>query len=339
MENEVKISVVMSVYNAERFLKEAIDSILAQTFEDFEFIIIDDGSADSSKAIILSYKDSRIRLIVNPENKGLAYSLNTGLTAARGKYIVRMDADDIALPYRLERQSEFMESNRRVGVCGSYVMCIDENGSKRQVVAYPATDTGIRAFAFFQSPFCHPAVIIRRQTLENYRLSYPAEYYCAEDYGLWVDLLRHSQVANIPEVLLYYRKHGKSETSVSESRVKEKLHTLSRIKSRYLRQNGIIMEGKWMPVFAAFTDRSIPCKWTKSDREKTGKTISLFLDELSCIEDKGRLANETRFQLSIVCFYKFFSTRRVPFNHHLFALYLRGGWHYLKRVITKKITI
>jgi len=117
---DVKVSIVMSVYNAQKYLDEAIESILNQTYSNFEFIIINDGSTDKSLEIIENYakKDSRI-IVINRENKGLIYSLNEGIRKANGKYIARMDADDISLPQRLEKQVEFMEKNKNIGICGT----------------------------------------------------------------------------------------------------------------------------------------------------------------------------------------------------------------------------
>src|SRR3989337_2996755 len=122
-----KVSVIMSVYNGERHLRESVDSILNQTFQDFEFIIINDGSKDQSKYILESYKDERIKLIHN-KNMGLTKSLNIGISIAKGKYIARQDADDISEPERLKTQYDFMEANPGLGLIGSQFEVIKENG-------------------------------------------------------------------------------------------------------------------------------------------------------------------------------------------------------------------
>ena len=129
-----QISVVMPAYNAEKYITEAIDSILFQTFKDFEFIIINDASTDSTKDIIESYKDPRIKLVNNEQNKGVAKSLNIGISVACGKYIARMDADDIALPERFQKQFDFMEQHPNIDVCGSWAK---KTGNENEIINNP----------------------------------------------------------------------------------------------------------------------------------------------------------------------------------------------------------
>ena len=125
-----KATVLMPVYNAEKYVAEAIDSILNQTFNDFEFLIINDGSTDNSLDIIKSYDDPRITIINNETNLGLSHTLNKGIELARGEYIIRMDADDISLSIRLEKQIEFMDSNQHIGICGSWIQTFDKSGNQ-----------------------------------------------------------------------------------------------------------------------------------------------------------------------------------------------------------------
>ncbi|MEN6462126.1 MAG: glycosyltransferase family 2 protein, partial [Syntrophomonas sp.] len=163
------VTVLMAVYNGEQFLKESIDSILSQTFSDFEFIIVDDASTDNSRALIDSYADPRIRVISNAHNLRLAGSLNRGLSLARGKYVARMDADDISLRQRLEKQVAFMESRPDIGVSGSWLECF---GDKRQVWEYPVDPGIIRCNLLFQNQLGHATVIMRRQLMTDKRLFY-----------------------------------------------------------------------------------------------------------------------------------------------------------------------
>lgn len=207
------VSVVMSVYNAEKYLKEAIDSILNQTYKNFEFIIINDGSNDKSLQIIEQYLDKRIVLINNDKNLKLVASLNKGLDLAKGKYIARMDADDISLPKRLEKQVDFMEHNLDVGICGTWLQHfpigpLDKNRETPtyfDVLRYP-------------SPFGHPTVIMRKSVLDTFHLRYNPNFEYCEDYDLWSRAIRYTKFANLQEVLFKYREH---QSSISVSKSKE----------------------------------------------------------------------------------------------------------------------
>ncbi len=214
-----RVSVVMAVYNGQQYLKEAIESILIQTFSDFEFIIIDDGSTDSSYEIVKAYRDPRIRLIENGSNHGLAASLNTGFAAATGRYLARMDADDVSLPKRLSQQVAFMDVHPEVGVCGSWVEVI---GTDRHLVwEYPTDSDTIHARLLFDSALAHPSVIFNRALLQNAQLSYDSRYRCAQDYELWTRAARRLPLANISEVLLIHRVHpnqvGQREVEMQET--------------------------------------------------------------------------------------------------------------------------
>jgi glycosyltransferase involved in cell wall biosynthesis len=197
----------MPVYNAGSFVKEAIDSILSQTFSDFEFIIINDGSTDNSEAIIKSFADPRILYIKNESNKGLIESLNLAFSLAQGKYIARMDADDISLPTRLEKQVRFMEANHGVGVCG----CdhLDFNGSNKQHRAFTLHDE-IAGWMLFNSSVVHPSVMIRKSVLSD--IVFDKNYPHSEDYELWSRLIFKTGFSAVPEILFKYRVHPSQVT-------------------------------------------------------------------------------------------------------------------------------
>lgn len=216
----------MPVYNAEAFLRESIDSILNQSFAEFEFLIINDGSTDQSETIIKSYTDKRIRLINNDTNLKLITTLNKGIELAKGEYIARMDADDISHPDRLKKQFEFLESHPEIGICGTWFESIGQNKS---VLKYPQDDTMIRIKMLYQCPFCHPSVMIRKTILAENNLKYNPNFAHAEDYELWTQLSRFTKFANIPEVLLKYRLH---EANVSNKHSKEQ-----RINTQIIIQN------------------------------------------------------------------------------------------------------
>ena len=211
MKKEPLVTVLMSVYNGEKFLCEAIESILNQSFEDFEFLIINDGSIDASREIILRYDDPRINLVDNYKNLGLIRSLNKGISLAKGKYIARMDADDISMPGRLEKQVEFMDANEQVAVCGARGILINENGQKVGDIAPNAyTSEEIDARILIMNQFIHPAVMLRKKCILDIG-GYNKKANYAEDYRMWVDLLiNNHKLYNLKSVLIKYRIHEES---------------------------------------------------------------------------------------------------------------------------------
>ena len=200
----------MSVYNGEQYLEDAIECILNQTFRDFEFIIVDDGSTDDSLQIVQDYarKDTRIQVLRNGQNIGLSASLNKGLHIARGEYIARMDADDISLSQRLEKQVAFMDAHPEVGICGSWVEIIGEFAG--QVWRYPVSNDAICACMLFANTLVHSSVILRQTTLRQYNLQYDAQMRYAQDYELWSRAMFVTQFANVDHVLMHYRVHALS---------------------------------------------------------------------------------------------------------------------------------
>jgi glycosyltransferase involved in cell wall biosynthesis len=203
MSIDPKVSVIMSVYNGEKYVKEAIESVLAQSFEGFEFIIIDDGSTDSSVAIVNSYDDKRIRFLKNDKNRGLAYSLNRGIDEAKGNYIARMDSDDICLKNRLELQYNFMEAHLDIGISGAAVKVF---GNEVRPLQYPSDPDELKILLLYHSPLIHPTVIFRTDILrQNKNLRYQEEPPTAEDYDMWEKASHVVKIANLSEFVLLYR--------------------------------------------------------------------------------------------------------------------------------------
>jgi len=231
----------MSVHNGEHFLEDAIVSILSQTYKNFEFIIINDGSEDESLAIIEKYKkkDNRI-VLINRENKGLPYSLNEGIRKSSGQYIVRMDADDISLPTRFEKQVDFMEKNKDIGVCGTCFESFGHNTKVRKIFL-PSGDNELKIRLLFSVAFAHPTVVIRKSILDQYDIRYKEQYKSAQDYRLWQDLSPYTSFANIQEVLLRYRMtpDSISRLAISKDRGEERYLVIESIFSRVLDSLGI----------------------------------------------------------------------------------------------------
>lgn len=232
--NTPLVSVVLPVYNGEKYLNEAIDSILNQTFTDFEFIILNDGSTDETEEIILSYADPRIRYVKNETNLQIVKTLNKGISLAKGKYIARTDADDFSLPHRLAIQLKYMQSHPEVIVCGSYIQIYEQ---PKRIWKVPVQDEAIKAMLLFESCLLHPTVIFTKDMALNNK--YRSSFLGAEDYDLWERLSEDSNThfANIPEVLLLYRLHPNDDRRNYKARQR---HLANLIRHRQLKKLGII---------------------------------------------------------------------------------------------------
>jgi len=201
------VTVLMPVFNGERFLQEAIESILQQTHRDFELLIINDGSTDRSRDIILTFDDPRITLVENPENLGLAATLNVGLGLAKHELIARQDADDLSLPERLARQVDFLEKNPSVVLVGTQAVIIDLQGFRKgRVLDRACTHDSIRWDLLFDNSFTHSSVMFRRSIIAQLGGYDSAFRYC-QDYALWTQVARHHCVANLDDCLVHYRVH------------------------------------------------------------------------------------------------------------------------------------
>lgn len=201
-----RVSIVMSVFNGEKYIRQAVESLLEQTFKDYEFLIVDDGSTDRTVEIIKSYNDSRIYLVSNEKNLGLAVSLNRAIDLARGEYIARMDADDISLPDRLLKQVGFMEMHQEVGVCGTWARLLF-GGKLEGVVKFPTDFNSIRCKMLFENVLIHPSVLLRKNMLQKHEMYYDEQFSQSQDYDFWVRCSEHMSISNIPEVLILLRQH------------------------------------------------------------------------------------------------------------------------------------
>lgn len=204
-----QISVLMTAYNAQDYIAEAIESILQQTFQDFEFIIVNDGSTDDTANIIQHYaqQDSRIRFINNSLNRGLIAVLNQGLELCRGEYIARMDADDISTPERFAKQIQYLQQHPEVGILSGWLQYFPHNHTStiahhKEIVRYSDVLRG----------WCinHGTVMMRKSLIDEYKLRYNPDFPHSEDYELWSRAIRYTQIHNLPEVIYLYRKHGNS---------------------------------------------------------------------------------------------------------------------------------
>lgn len=230
------ISVIMPAYNAQKHIREAIESILAQTFTDFELIIVNDGSSDKTAAIIKSFqaKDKRIRMVQNTGTHNIAEVLNCGIGFARSNIIARMDADDISEPLRLELQYALLTGSARLAVVGADIIIIDSSGRHLDTRMYPYTNLKLKRCLFRYSPFAHPVVMFRKDRFEAAG-GYNPEFSPTEDLDLWFRMGVANEFGSIPKLLLQYRI---SESSASHSIMKRLEQLVFRIRIVAIRKYG-----------------------------------------------------------------------------------------------------
>jgi glycosyltransferase involved in cell wall biosynthesis len=236
-----RVSVVMPVYNAEAYLAEAVESVLAQTFKDFELLAVDDASTDRSPELLAFYarKDPRVRVLRNPQNLMISRTLNAGLNQAQGEYLARMDADDVSLPDRLAKQVAYLDAHPRAGVVGGTMVITDATGRATGERRYHLTDAAIRRHLFRYNPFSHPLVMMRTAIVRAVG-GYLPEYDFAEDYELYFRIGRKAEFGNLPDVLLRYRVVPRSLTA-AVTRAME-LQTLA-VRRRAAKEYGYAMTG------------------------------------------------------------------------------------------------
>ena len=255
--NTPAISVAMSVYNGERFLEEAIASVLAQTFTQFELLILDDGSRDSTRAIIENHaaRDSRVRPIIR-ENRGLIASLNQLVAESRAPLVARMDADDICLPQRFARQVEFLAAQPDYGVIGSWCEDIDENGRPWPAATahrHPTDHEGFLAAIELGRPLlCHPAVMFRRDLVLSVG-GYHAAFKHCEDLDLWLRLASITRIASLPEQLVKYRHYDEQVSSrhATEQQIGAAVAKLA-YKERLVGRTDLTADLERLPLFEEF---------------------------------------------------------------------------------------
>ena len=284
-------SILMPVYNGERYLPEAIDSVLAQSFADFEFIIVDDGSTDNSPDIIRAYKDKRIRYIRLPQHMGISHALNHGLQYAEGELIFRMDADDFCFPQRIQCQINFMRQHPDVSICGSDTELIDEDGMVIGHRNVKEGDQRIKIVLFFgETSLAHPTVVMRKGFLKKHRVQYSESYLHAEDYELWCRCTAFCTFDNVPEALVQYRHHSHS---VSKAYRYQQRVSAQKILVNHLRSLGLTPSPEELNCHMQF---SLPLN--QSDRPNRSE-LTMWGEKLLAWNSKNHVFAPDLFQVEL----------------------------------------
>ena len=271
------VTVLMPVFNGEKYLDASINSILKQTYKDFEFLIIDDGSTDATDGIVHSFNDSRIKFLKNQNNLGIVATLNKGISLAQGEFIARMDADDISLPHRLEKQVNFMRKHMHIGICGCGIINF---GNRNYINIYPEKEKDIRALLLFNAAFPHPGVMAKTELLKKYK--YNGRFRFAQDYELWTRIIHATHCANLPEVLLHYRQY---DQQTSQKKRSEQLKLADQVRFNYLKSIHPSFERKDAEKLGKIARREfMPFSEAKDLLEKILSLHNSFFDEKSLKE-------------------------------------------------------
>jgi glycosyltransferase involved in cell wall biosynthesis len=227
------VSFIIPAYNAENYLDDCLNSIINQSYENWEAILIDDGSTDGTYKKLLSYNDKRFRIFKNEKNLGLADVRNLGVSLSNAEWIAWLDSDDIASLDRLQIQMEFIKENPYINMCGSWIQLF---GAKNDILKYKSSDIEIRNLFLFEDPLATSSLTMKRDLFAKTNIKFSSEFAPAEDYDVWERLLPFSKMANIQKVLCYYRIH---ENNTSQLLKKNQIEAVKNIQTRHLLQFGI----------------------------------------------------------------------------------------------------
>ncbi len=322
-----RVSAVLAVYNGEKYIRETIESIINQTFSDFELIIINDCSIDNTETILAKYSDSRIRIFNNKTNLGVSTSANIGIDNAVGEYIARIDADDICMPDRFKKQILYMDRNPNIGVCGSAICKFNQDGIIC-TVQLPTNPKQAKVYSLFNSPLAQPSVMIRKELLNKYNLRYNTKINNAEDYELWVKCLRYTDICSVPKVLLKYRVHEKQVTQQklhiqisNASKIRKKLYKelLDEISQEQITLLDMVAQGK------------------RTFSEKQCRTIEKIMLDMVKVNKNNKIYDQRTLKQSLA---KIHSDLREQRNNKKRHIIFRGEYFvFLKKLINKIIRI
>lgn len=246
------VTVFIPVYNCEDYIAESLESILSQTYQNLEVLLVDDGSTDRSVNIINTYNDSRIRLVQNPENMGIPYTRNVGLKEAKGEYMAIMDSDDISDPERIEKQINYLEKNKDVDAVGSFYLKFGHKSIKKVTTKY-ITPEAVKIMLLFFDPIANPSATVRLKTIKDKNIQYNPKFFVAQDYELWVQLSKFGKIGIIPEFLLNYRSGHENITKKSvRDKKKKRLQLISEIHEDALNHYNIDLNKEEKAVYDEF---------------------------------------------------------------------------------------
>mgnify|MGYP003687353709 CR=1 FL=1 len=289
------VSVIMPAFNAEKYIVESINSIINQTYKEWELIIINDGSSDKTASIIkeFSTKDSRIISLENEENKGLVYTRNRGLKEAKGTFIANLDSDDIAYPERLEKQVEFMVENPQVVLLGTACETIDSKGNQIGIEKRAIPKEHLKSLLVFSNYFINSSIILRKALVQN--CFYQEDFAPAEDYQFFTQIMDNGEIVNLPEVLVKYRIH---DQNISVLKKKEQESSIKRIQEKLLSKIEIKASEEELNLHASLVNEG------GSIAEQELEFIETWLQQLKSSNNKVKKYNQHVFDHFCAFFYR-----------------------------------
>lgn len=329
-----KVTVLMPTYNVEPYVREAIESVLRQTYTDFELLVIDDCSNDNTVEVAMSVADPRIRVVRNERNLGLAENLNRGLSMIDSEYVARMDGDDIAMPYWLEREVAILDGNPEIGVCGGGG---ERFGAVVSTIRFPENHNDIAVGMLFG---CKIIVPTFRMRLYHNGLRYRSEAFPAEDYRFWADAMEMTQLHNIAESLFHYRMHA---SQICTSQRQEQQKKVVEVQTLLLQRLSNKLTSNDINYFVGPFGRNIDSK-TDLKQRRTFIQCLLDLNRENRAFDPEALERGLLFHLQQTLYYSI--TERwfaggynlAAYSRYLFSgLALHTGWHYESRFLAKSI--
>lgn len=307
-----RVTVLMPIFNPGQYLGEAIESILTQTFRDFDLLIINDGSTDRSADIVKKYADKRIKFVNNRKHRGLVSVLNQGLSLIHSEYLVRMDGDDISLPSRIKKQVNFMDTHPEIDICGTWFE-VFWSATKRRIFTRPSDPKACKAMLLFLDPVCHATTIMRMVKLKKYHLKFDPSFKHLEDYEFFNRVSQQLNFSNISEVLYLYRYHDKRTGKLYK---REQNNQMKRVQEIYLRKLGIIFPEKYIDLHWRVQTKLY--KPSRTFMYKASKWFQMLLatNEKSLVydpEEFGKIINQ-RWAIAYRAYYAYRLT------------YLKLGW-------------
>ncbi|NBA85279.1 glycosyltransferase [Emticicia sp. CRIBPO] len=326
------LSVILPVYNGEKYIKESVISILNQTFTDFELFVINDGSQDSTLNELSDIYDERLQVVSNEKNMGLIYSLNRGITLSKGAdYIARMDADDISMPDRFQEQIDFLKKNPSVGVVGSAMKYFSDDDKKERIVFRPSQNKQILSTFMFYNPLFHPTVIIKSSILGEKDI-YPLNFPKNEDHAFWIELTRKTTFANINKVLLKYRRHDSNVTNTYKDNIAKDFQVNQELLNRFCEKWDIRLQEKQLNTLGIIS-------YKERFKLKDSFTASELLADLELILKKIPKEFDLEYFKNIYCdrcIQYFFQLRKIKELMNFLLKYKYDKFFLLKYAILGK---
>lgn len=276
-----KVSVIMPLYNAEKYVKNTINCILNQTFSDFELILIDDWATDATMDIVSTIKDERIRIIHNDRNRGIAYSRNHGLQVAEGEYIALMDDDDLAPLDRLEYEVNYLDAHPEIAVIGGGFRIINENDEFVSGVTPTLQNPNyIKAQFMFYCPMYNGATMYRKSIAIENGITYRDDCLGMEDYCFWIDYSKYGKMTNVKEAFLYWRQAPTTETiKVLNNKVEEREKKFAELQRRAIEANGLQLSDEEYKIFTDSFMELKPKNESGEDLTELYKVLKKMIDQ------------------------------------------------------------